>query len=205
MRTKSIPFALLTALSLATTGCGVAEQGRSSSLVRITVLEGASGAKPDTFSGTLLSDVLTMVLVNQVSVPTTFNDNGRVTMAVALKDYGAPGSTSAPGPLNSVTFTHYRVVFRRTDGRNVQGVDVPYGFDSGLTFTVPSDGTATAVFEIVRHSAKDEAPLKALVASGGLISVIADVTFYGRDGGGKDVQVTGSMGIDFGNFADPTS
>jgi hypothetical protein len=70
---------------------------------------------------------------------------------------------------------------------------------------VPADGTATAVFEIVRHSAKDEAPLKALLVSGATISTVADVTFYGRDGGGKDVQVKGSLGIDFGNFADPTS
>jgi len=204
VRTKSIPFALLTALFAATAGCGVAEQGPSGSLVRITALEGSSGAKPDTFTGTLLSDVLTVVEVNQVNVPTVFNDNGRVTMALTLKDQGAPGSTAAPGPLNSVTFTHYRVEYRRTDGRNVQGVDVPYAFDSGLTFTVPSDGTATAVFELVRHSAKDEAPLRALRVSG-LISTIVDVTFFGRDGGGKDVQVRGSMGIDFGDFADPTS
>jgi len=204
VRTKLIPFALLTALFLATSGCGVAEQGESGSLVRITALEGASGAKPDTFSGTLLSDVITIVQVNQKDVVTTFNDNGRVTMALALKDSGAPGSTAAPGPLNSVTFTHYRVQFHRTDGRNVQGVDVPYSFDSGLTFTVPADGSATAVFELVRHSAKDEAPLRALRVSG-LISTIADVTFFGTDGGGKDVQVNGSIGIDFGDFADPTS
>ena len=204
MRTKLIPFALLSALVLVTGGCGVAEQGESGSLVRITALEGASGAKPDTFSGTLLSDVITVVQVNQKDVATTFNDNGRVTMGLTLKDMGAPGSTATPGPLNSVTFTHYRVQFRRTDGRNVQGVDVPYSFDSGLTFTVPADGTATAVFEIVRHSAKDEAPLRALRISG-LISTIADVTFYGMDGGGKDVLVNGSIGIDFGDFADPTS
>ena len=27
--------------------------------------------------------------------------------------------------------TRYRVEFRRTDGRNTPGVDVPYGFDGG--------------------------------------------------------------------------
>ena len=76
---------------------------------------------------------------------------------------------------------------------------------SGLTFTVPASGTAQAGFDIVKHTAKQEAPLKALGVSGQFINTIADVTFYGMDQGGKSVTVTGSMGITFGNFADPTS
>ena len=35
-------------------------------------------------------------------------------------------------PINAITLTRYRVDFRRTDGRNTPGVDVPYGFDGGL-------------------------------------------------------------------------
>jgi hypothetical protein len=199
--TKSITFALLTSLSILAAGCGVSEQGQTSSLARITLLEAASGAKPDGFGGTLLSDVTTMVK----GQATIFNDSGRVTLAVSLKDTGAPGAPNTPSPLNSVTFTHYRVVYRRTDGRNVEGVDVPFAFDSGLTFTVPPDGTAQMGFEIVRHTAKEEAPLRALQASGAIINTVTDVTFYGKDQGGKSVQVTGSIGINFGDFGDPTS
>jgi hypothetical protein len=186
-------------------GCGVYEQGPSSSVVVIRSLQAASGAKPDELGGTLRSDVITMVKRNNVDVPTVFNDNGRVSMAIVLKDEGAPGVTNVPRPLNSVTFTHYRVVYRRTDGRSVQGVDVPYAFDSGLTFSVSPEGAAQAAFEIVRHTAKEEAPLKALQVSGEIINTVTDVTFYGRDLGGKSVTVTGSIGINFGDFGDPTN
>jgi hypothetical protein len=203
--TKSITLALLSSLSMLMAGCGVHEQGSSSSVVRIITLEAASGAKPDIFGGTLLSDVTTMVKRDSVNVPTIFNDGGRVSMALTLKDPGAPGLPSQPSPLNAVTFTHYRVEYRRTDGRNVQGVDVPYAFDSGLTFTVPPDGTIQVAFEIVRHTAKEESPLLALQVSGQIINTVTDVTFYGKDQGGKSVQVTATIGINFGDFGDPTT
>jgi hypothetical protein len=206
--TKSITLALLTSLSLMTAGCGVYEQGPGSSAVRIVLLEGASGAKPDQFGGTLLSDVTTLVIRPDTqggNYFTIYNDIGRVTMALALKDPGAPGVTNVPSALNAVTFTHYRVDYKRTDGRNVQGVDLPYAFESGLTFSVPPDGTVQVGFDIVKHTAKQEAPLRALVSSSEIINTIADVTFYGKDMGGKSVVVKGAMGISFGNFGDPTN
>ena len=51
--------------------------------------------------------------------------------------------------------------FIRADGRNTPGVDVPYGFDGAFTATV-SGGEPTVGFELVRHIAKEEAPLAAL-------------------------------------------
>ena len=62
MSTKSTTVALLTSLSLLTAGCGVYEQGPSSSVVRIVSLVGASGAQPDELGGTLLSDVATIII-----------------------------------------------------------------------------------------------------------------------------------------------
>jgi hypothetical protein len=94
------------------------------------------------------------------------------------------------------------VSYRRSDGRNVQGVDVPYAFDSAVTFTIGSSG-GTGVFELVRHVAKFEAPLAALNSSSVIITTIADVTFYGKDQAGNDVAVTGSIQVSFGDFADP--
>jgi hypothetical protein len=196
---------LLTSLSMLTAGCGNVSQGPSPSVVRITLLEAASGAAPDKFGGTLNSDVITVVKRNSVDVSTIFNDLGRVTMALALKDPGAPGVTNKPSDLNIVTFTRYRVEYRRSDGHNIQGVDVPYAFDSGLTFSVNPDGTVQVGFEIVHHSAKEEAPLRALEFSNSLINTITDVTFYGKDQAGNNVQVTGTIGINFGNFGDPAS
>jgi hypothetical protein len=205
VRTNSITLALLACLSTAAAGCGVAQQGGSPVVVRIATLDAASGAKPDAFSGTLNSDVITIVTKDKVSVATIFDDFARVGMQLALKDPGAPGVTNVPSPTNAVTFTHYHVVFRRTDGHNIEGVDVPYAFTSGLTFSVPPDGTVTASFEIVRHAAKEDSPLKALQFTAQIIYTIADITFYGKDQTNHDVAVTGSIGVAFGNFGDPAS
>jgi hypothetical protein len=68
--------------------------------------------------------------------------------------------------------------------------------------TVPATGNAEAAFEIVRHSAKEEAPLAALRFNDDIISTIAEVTFYGRDQAGNEVSASASIGINFGNFAD---
>src|SRR5262249_47501674 len=133
---------------------------------------------------------------------TIFNDLGQVTMDLSLKNQGL-STTIGPTPANAVTFTHYRVEYRRTDGHNIEGVDVPYSFDSGMTFTVAS--SATQRFELDQYSAKQESPHHALATSGAIINTIANVTFYGADQMGKAVVVTGSITVNFANFADPTS
>ena len=76
---------------------------------------------------------------------------------------------------------------------------MPFAFDSGATFSVSSAGT-TSGFDIVRVSAKIDAPLLALAVNGRTLDVIADVTFYGKDMHNNDVSVTGSIGITFANF-----
>ncbi len=202
MSRKPITLALLTALSIVTAGCGVVDYGRAPATVRITELVASSGAGSLAFGGYLHSDVVTMVGVAPNQTPTRFNDVGRVTFSLVLKDPGAPGITNVPSDQNTVQLTHYRVVYRRTDGRNVQGVDVPYAFDSGMTILVAATGSSQNSFDIVRVSAKLEAPLLALATNGQTLDLIADVTFYGRDMHGNNVAVTGSIGITFANFGD---
>ncbi len=41
-----------------------------------------------------------------------------------------------------------------------------------------------------------------LVNNPTIITTIADVTFYGQDLVGNEIQATGSIQVDFGNFAD---
>ena len=196
------------AVVAASTGCGnMATDSRSPVQLTISSLSAASGATPDDFGAVLHSDVITNVdtTVNgvQVEVPTIFADNGSVELTLIMKDPGSnPANPASPSALNSVTITRYRVVYRRTDGHNTPGVDVPFPFDSAVTVTVPAGGASTG-FLLVRTSAKQEAPLRTLVNNPDIISAIADVTFYGRDQTGNDVSVTGSIGVDFGNFGDP--
>jgi len=105
--------------------------------------------------------------------------------------------------VNSVTFTRYRVSYIRADGRNTQGVDVPAAFDSAVTFTVVPGALSIVGFDLVRNIAKSEAPLVNLSRNQELITVIAQVTFYGQDHAGHDVSASGNIGITFGNFGDP--
>ncbi len=207
-RTRRILALVAVAAATVAGGCGeVARSGRSPSILVVSTFEAASGATPTLFGGTLDSDVITNVDRTvggvQVSEPTVFSDVGRVGLRIVLKDQGVPGNAASPSSLNQVTITRYQVVFRRSDGRNTPGVDVPYPFDSAFTLTVPADGVATGSFELVRHSAKQEAPLRAHRLGGAIIATVADVTFSGTDLAGNVVTATASIGVQFGNFGDP--
>lgn len=197
--TRLTGLALVLVLVAASAGCGkVAREGRASSYLIIQRMTGASGADPSSDSDELSSDVVTNGSV--------FEDLGTAQFVLALKDIGQGGTPAAPSTNNYVTVSRYRVSYRRADGRNTPGVDVPYGFDGGATVTVGDQSTELS-FVLVRVQAKEEAPLKNLRQGGGAaaISTIADVTFYGRDQAGNDVSVTGSISVNFADWADPTT
>ena len=120
-----------------------------------------------------------------------------------MKVPGSASSPTAPTTANYITVNQYRVRYIRTDGRSVEGVDVPFGFDGGMTVTVGT-GEVTTTFTLVRHLAKNEAPLRALTANGLVISTIAEVTFFGHDQTGREVSAVARYSIDFGNFRDQT-
>jgi hypothetical protein len=192
-RARLVAVVLCTALGSASCG-DMVRQGQASSYLIINALEAASGAEPTQFGGVLASDVVTVV----DDVPTIFEDPGRVTFALAMKNVDSP---TGPTSNNFITVTRYRVRYMRTDGRNTEGVDVPYAFDGAITGTVST--TATFAFSIVRIQAKMEAPLAALAVNGNVISTIAEVTFYGRDQTGRETSVTGQIGVNFANWGDP--
>jgi hypothetical protein len=205
---KLVKFTALSVLMALSASCGdVNRQGRSPVQIVVQSLQAARGDAPGEMGGTLHSDVIVMLTTPdpckpESPCPTIYNDVGEVEMGLILKDPGSPGLPATPSELNSVTINRYRVEYRRTDSRNIEGVDVPYSFDSGVTFTIPAGGKATAGFQIVRHTAKQEAPLRALRFSGNKISAIATVTFYGQDQAGNEISASGNIGIDFGDFGD---
>ncbi|MGQ0734566.1 MAG: hypothetical protein ACT4QD_13040 [Acidobacteriota bacterium] len=198
------------AASLTSISCGeVARTGRAPTYVIVESIEAAAGTAPNTFASNLLSDVQTLVptTVNgqTVMTPTIFNDLARVTFRLSLKNPGTATAPLGPTTLNEVTLTRYRVTFKRSDGRNTQGVDVPYAFDGAFTVTIPSNGTATQSFDIVRHQAKLESPLRNLIGLGGslFISTIAEINFWGRDQAGNAIEAFATITVQFGDFADP--
>ncbi len=188
---------------LLTTSCGdKVLQGRGSSYLVVSLLQAASGAKPATFSTFLESDVVTNVKGTGTTLfPTVYEDLGQVALSMAMKD---PLTVLEPTATNTITVERYHVDYVRTDGRNTQGVDVPYSFDGAVTGTITSTGS-TLVFVLVRAQAKLEAPLLALRGLGGavIISTLARVTFYGYDQAGNAVSVSGTISINFADWGDP--
>jgi hypothetical protein len=104
-----------------------------------------------------------------------------------------------------ITLNRYRVEFRRTDGRNTPGEDVPYAFEGAVSGTI-GETPSSLTFTLVRAQAKLEKPLVTLVGIRGgalIISTIADVTFFGKDQTGRDATVSGSLSVNFADWADP--
>lgn len=196
------------AVAAATASCGdVVRSGRAPVFLVIDSLQAARGGPTEKMSSNIFSDVITNVTTpapctTDSPCPTIFADPGQVTLRLSPKNIGPVGTPSTPSSNNEVTINRVHVAYRRADGRNVEGVDVPYAFDTAATATVPATGTVTMGFLLVRHDAKMESPLVQLVNNGVIITAIADVTFFGRDLVGNDISVTGSIGVDFGNFGD---
>lgn len=204
VRPAAVAGLALAALGVSACGSATAREGQAASYPVIVALEGANGARGEsvTFSTqAVASDVITFV--KETNSYTIFSDPGRVRMRLEMRDVTNPND---PTSNNAITFRRYRVVYKRSDGRNTPGVDVPYAFDGGVTFTVSPNSEVTAPFELVRVQAKQEAPLMQLTTGGSpavSISTLADVTFYGQDQTGREVQAVGTISINFANWGDP--
>jgi hypothetical protein len=208
--TRITTVALALATALAATGCGseTIRTGRSPVYVIVEKLEAASGADDTEWGSELFSDVETLkketIDGKEVKVPSYYADIGRAQMLLGMKDIGAPGNPTAPTTNNLVTVTRYRVSYRRADGRNTPGIDVPHAFEGAVTGTIGASGSSSLAFTLVRLQAKFEPPLIGLRDGAAVaVSAIADVTFYGRDQVGNDVEARGSITVTFANWADP--
>jgi hypothetical protein len=211
MQRLTLYLALAAAVAV-NVSCGTvtSSNGRGPSFIVLDSLQGvrggASGGAP---SSTLVSDVITNVIsppapCNDQTPCTVFGDSGQATMHVVMKDAGSATPTT-PSPLNDITLSQYRVSYRRADGRNTPGVDIPQPFDGFVTVTITPGGTSFA-FSLVRTQAKQEPPLVLLKNPlSAPITGFADVTFFGKDQTGSDISVTGTIQIEFGNFGDTAS
>ncbi len=121
-----------------------------------------------------------------------------------------PGVTNT-GFRHDITVERYEIHYFRSDGRNVEGVDVPYAITGNLSQEVIEESAATLSLEVVRIQAKLESPLIQLTqvgpgqgGDGGLIvTMFAEITIHGRTTTGEVVNpVSGRLQIDFANFGD---
>ena len=189
---KGVLAATICGLSI--TSCAdLARTGRGPAYLIMERVEGASGGatSSSTFTASLESDVLVGGLA--------YRDIGRASIRAEMKN---SLSTTAPTAISAITINRYRVRYRRTDGQNREGIDVPYGFDGGTTVTIAAGSSGTVLFDLVRAQSKLEAPLRNLASGGGLLilSTIAEVTFYGSDQAGNEVSISGTIDVRFADF-----
>ena len=169
-------------------GCSANYTTGNSALVLLQVVS-VNGGSP------LASDVLRNDGIFTDSVP--------VAIAVRFKN----PNLSAPSIPSNVYVERYEVKYRRSDGRGVEGQDVPYTISGSITqgFEVKDSGVDTLNVEVVRAQAKLEPPLRNLQSGSGggiVVTMFADITIHGRTVSGQTVTATGSLQIDFANWAD---
>ena len=145
-------------------------------------------------SNFLQSDVLT-------SINTVTADPATVTFKAQLLN---PDPINGSSQYNNVLVTRYVVTYFRSDGKNIEGVDVPYSFEGHMSSLVEIDNISELSFVLVREVAKLEPPLINLHEgrAEGVLQLRAKVDFYGHDLANKVVKSTGYLSIYFANYAD---
>lgn len=102
----------------------------------------------------------------------------------------------------------YEVHYFRSDGRNTEGVDVPYSISGNVAQEIQAESDETLSLEVVRRQAKVEPPLASLVDVGGgtIVTMFAQITLQARMTTGEATNpVTARLQIDFADFADSTT
>lgn len=192
-------------VGLAMVGCvpDWAQQNSSPYIMEIASITKADGSLP------ILSDVSFPVI----------NDEANVVVNIFRKNNNTGLGTS---PVEHIYLERYEVRYFRTDGRNQEGVDVPFRITGPLgnvRFHTPGPGGAGEVeadilITIVRHQAKSEPPLRNL--EGGVrgdtnvfqlpgafvLTTVAEITIHGRTLQGDALVAVGRQQVTFADFPD---
>lgn len=184
---------IIAALTLA--ACNASENdSTSASMLQIVSLTG-NDLEGKEGSTTVFSDVVG-------AAGSIINDNGVAVLRAETIDPNLKNVSS----YMDIMVDQIDVKFQRTDGRNVEGVDVPYSFTQPMNVLVMLNKEMIVPFILIRHVAKLEPPLLALreVPSREIVlQLVAIVTIHGKDLGGHRVApVTGYISVWCANFAD---
>jgi len=189
-----------------------ATQDKSNVILRITNVTGSPGGDQDA-GDVLFSDVCCAII----------NDNATLTFTAFLKNQNLTeiNPILPDNNVESVFLERYEVSYFRSDGRNTEGVDVPYrisGAMSGMIQATPAKPASVSIV-VVRHQAKLEPPLRnlkgvfgqlaaALPSTGtiqfggsGIITTVAEITVHGRTMSGHAVMAQTQLEITFADFA----
>jgi hypothetical protein len=122
-----------------------------------------------------------------------------------LENHFKNPSVTATGFRHDFTVERYEVRYLRSDGRNTEGVDVPYRISGNVSQEIQEEQAATMSLEVVRRQAKLDPPLTYLAGEGGavIVTMFAEITLHARTTTGQTTNpVTGRLQIDFADFGD---
>jgi hypothetical protein len=194
--------AVIAALALAPMGCtpDFVENSEADVILRIIRITGDPGSDDQDAGDVLFSDVCCAII----------NDNLQVEVESIFKN----PNLIIGGVFNDITLERYELRYLRSDGRNVEGVDVPFTISSAMSsLQVISPGNASVSIVGVRHQAKLEPPLKNLEGvflgdsgrfvfpGAGVLTTTGELTIHGRTTSGKAVVATGRIQIVFADFS----
>jgi hypothetical protein len=180
----SLGAVLAVAAALAMAGCSAdyVENNESPVLLLITALNGGAQLDSDVRNG----EDSTFVCENEVDVELTVQNKN-------------PNGPTAPS--STVQLDSYEVRYTRSDGRGVEGTDVPYRITGNLAATVGVGDELTIPLEVVRRQAKIDPPLTNIQQTT-ILTVSAQVTVFGKTISEKRVSASARMQIDFADFGD---
>ena len=176
--------AVVAAAALSMWGCNAdyVEDSAAPVMLQIKSLNGGAQLDSDVRNG----EFSTFVCEDEIDVETT----------VLNKNPNGPTAASAAVKLES-----YEVRYTRSDGRGVEGTDVPYRITGSLAATVGIGDEVTFPLEVVRRQAKIDPPLTNIQQTT-ILTVQAKVTLFGKTISEQRVSATATMQIDFADYGD---
>ncbi len=153
-------------------------------------------------------------LTNSFVTITSINNNEPLQSDVLTNGYGSddiirvefksefrapendPTAPNGPSVFDTIVFHSYYVTHRRSDG----GLN-PASFTAGMNLVIEPNSESEISIVIVRAFDKHRAPLEELRDDGEIFTT-SIITFYGTDGNGNDIAVSGSLTISYANFPD---
>jgi hypothetical protein len=193
MITKKIIPALIILAVLTFVSCNPVEKdSKSASFIIIESIMGTDAAGNE--ANVLESDVLD-------ANSTIRADYASATLRASLLD---PDPIIGTSQFEDIMLDRYIVSYSRSDGKNREGVDVPYSFEASLSQRLKIGTSTTLSIVVVRAVAKAEPPLVALAQNRaeGVLEVTAKIEFYGHDLADRRVRAEGYLTIFFANYAE---
>ncbi len=123
---------------------------------------------------------------------------------VRVENHAKNPNAPDAGFRDDIVVERYEVHYFRSDGRGVEGVDVPYSISGNISFEIQAEAGVNFNLEVVRRQAKLEPPLSQLVNGGGafIVTLFAEVTLHARTTTGVTTNTaSGRMQVDFADFA----